>query len=509
MRKTLVPWLVFAGGAAAVAASVSLSATLTVAPATAAAPAAAPAPAAPAASPAVQAPVAAAAKPAAPSGPAVERRLHLASAEASSFLWDDFNKFQQNYHPMYIGDDDPKTAWVEGVKGHGEGEWLRLKYTQLEGASRVRVLIRNGYQKTDRLFALNSRLKDVTLKLLPGGETLKATLKDDKGFQEVVLNQPAGPFDGVELRVGSVYPGSKWDDLTVSDIQVFVTATTRENPAYEKARLEKLLKWKQERAAMAAAFKDTVKQQMPLLPQYTLTSTETQRPDSSDPPPAPGCKKHEYSFRCRAPQVLDVATKSQVGSAESLALAKKLAAGRFAEMQKVRLALVDKRPFPTTDGLCVHDLNFCEAGCYEGIELPQVSALGFLATSGFNTFEDKAIPDLEKALDAEPRACRAPDKGQAYYYAYRQKNGEGRDTVRALFIVRCGGVESREGMSATAYGQLLVYNEQGQLDLSVSDNKVTEFGFTERGGQKVLTAARQIDFDTLRTLAEPAKVATK
>ena len=76
-----------------------------------------------------------------------------------------------------------------------------------------------------------------------------------------------------------------------------------------------------------------------------------------------------------------------------------------------------------------------------------------------------------------------------------------RDTVRALFIVRCGGVESREGMDSVAYGQLLVYNEQGQLDLGVSANKVTEYGFTERGGQKVLTAARQIDFDTLRTLA--------
>ena len=507
MRKTLVPWLVFAGGAAAVAASVVLSVTpavtLAVAPATAAPPAAAPA-----ASPAVQAPVPAAVQKAAPSGPAVERRLHLASAEASSFLWDDFNKFQQNYHPLYIGDDDPKTAWVEGVKGHGEGEWLRLKYTQLEGASRVRVLIRNGYQKTDRLFALNSRLKEITLKLLPGGETLKTTLKDDKGFQEVVLNQPSGPFDGVELRVGSVYPGSKWDDLTVSDVQVFVTATTRENPAYEKARLEKLLKWKQERAAMATAFKDTVNKQMPLLPQYTLTSKD-ENSEVDQLPMAPGCKKHEYGFRCHSFLLMEAASRRKVGNSESLALARKLVSGRFAELAKVRLALVDKRPFPTTDGLCVHDLNFCNEGCYEGIELPQVSALGFLTTSGFNTFEDKAIPDLEKALDAEPRACRAPDKGQAYYYAYRQKNAEGRDTVRALFIVRCGGVESREGMDSVAYGQLLVYNEQGQLDLGVSANKVTEYGFTERGGQKVLTAARQIDFDTLRTLAEPAKVATK
>ena len=80
----------------------------------------------------------------------------------------------------------------------------------------------------------------------------------------------------------------------------------------------------------------------------------------------------------------------------------------------------------------------------EGVGL--LPALGLFSTSGFNTFEDKAQPALEAALAASPRECHRRDSGKAFYYAYRSKNGEGRDTVRALFVVRCGAVETREDL---------------------------------------------------------------
>src|SRR5688572_22276739 len=83
----------------------------------------------------------------------VERRLHVDQAAASSFLWNDWNRFQENYHPLYIGDDDPKTAWVEGIDGNGEGEWIRLAVSELEGATRVRLRLRSGYHKSKSLFA--------------------------------------------------------------------------------------------------------------------------------------------------------------------------------------------------------------------------------------------------------------------------------------------------------------------------------------------------------------------
>ena len=63
---------------------------------------------------------------------------------------------------------------------------------------------RNGYQKTKRLFQANSRARVVTVVLLPSQQTTDVELKDEFGWQEVAVEQPAGKLEAVELRVKSV-----------------------------------------------------------------------------------------------------------------------------------------------------------------------------------------------------------------------------------------------------------------------------------------------------------------
>ncbi|HEX4460661.1 MAG TPA: hypothetical protein VIA18_21930, partial [Polyangia bacterium] len=205
--------------------------------------------------------------------PALERRLHFEKVEASSFLFNDWNKFQENYHPSYIGDDDPATAWVEGGKGPGVGEWVRLDVARMQGATQARVRIRNGYQKSDRLFKANARAKTVTIVLLPSRAKLQAALADREGWQEVIVPQASGPLDGVEIHIDAVYPGTKYDDLCLSDAQLYVTATTPDNPAFERAHLEAILRWKKERAAAATLFKQESGKTLPIAPQYRATKT--------------------------------------------------------------------------------------------------------------------------------------------------------------------------------------------------------------------------------------------
>src|SRR5712671_5542447 len=101
----------------------------------------------------------------------VERRLHIAQAEASSFDKNDYNRFEENYLPLYVADDDPSTAWTEGVPGDGAGQWLRVRFSSMKGATKVRLRIRNGYQKSHKRFVDNERARKVTFKLLPGGAT--------------------------------------------------------------------------------------------------------------------------------------------------------------------------------------------------------------------------------------------------------------------------------------------------------------------------------------------------
>lgn len=187
---------------------------------------------------------------------ATERRLHLAIAEASSYLVNDWNKFSANYLPLYIGDDDPQTAWT--LKTEGINEWIRMRVTPMEGATKVRLRIRNGYQKSPRLFAANSRVRSLKVVLFPSKIETIVELKDASGWQEIVVEQPTGPMDGVEFHIQSVYPGSKYDDLCLSDVQIHVSATSPENPAYEKQRFTKLLSWKSERLAAAKLFQSNL-----------------------------------------------------------------------------------------------------------------------------------------------------------------------------------------------------------------------------------------------------------
>jgi len=211
--------------------------------------------------------------PAAKPRPPKERRLHVASAEASSYLVNDWNKFQENYLPLYVGDDDPHTAW--SLKTEGIGEWLRVHVTPMEGASKLRMKIRNGYQKTPRLWEANSRAKELTVTLLPSKKTVDVRLEDKSDWQEIALEQPVGAFEAVELKVKSVYPGKKYDDLCISDLQLYVTATSSDNPAFEKQRLEKITTWKKDRAAAAKMFKTKLGQSLPMAAQYTVTRPES------------------------------------------------------------------------------------------------------------------------------------------------------------------------------------------------------------------------------------------
>ena len=186
------------------------------------------------------------------------RLLRHTEVEASSFLRSNWNKYSENYHPNYVADDDPKTAWVEGVDGNGEGEVLRLPTSVIKEARAVRLRIRNGYQKSEGLLAANAAPREVRVAVLGGqGEVahVNATLERKMGWQEVVVPLPAGAgVSEVALRVDSVHAGSKYKDTCISDIQVYVDTDVVYRAAIEEARHQRLLAWTAERRKTAAYF---------------------------------------------------------------------------------------------------------------------------------------------------------------------------------------------------------------------------------------------------------------
>lgn len=423
----------------------------------------------------------------------VERRLHVTSVEASSFLWNDWNAFQENYHPNYIADDDPTTAWVEGQKGVGKGEWVRMRVTPLRDATRLRLRVRNGYQKSDRLWKANGRPRTVTVTLLPSKVAATRTLVDQMGWQELLVDQPRGPLEAIELRVDDVTPGEKYEDTCVSDVQIFVTASTPDNPALERARFARLVAWKRERVEAARLFKSASGKAMPIGPQYTT------REEGESLSPPRGCDdalcRSRFALASLGADTLGAELAPRAG-----AVAKAVKPG-LAGWRPVQVALKDKRPLPRVDGVCSTDLYACNEGipCGEGMTLPLDGELGWLSTAQLGVFDVKEQPKIEEVISVKHPKCRARGETTTFAWALpgasgvsgaSGASGDGRASIEALVVARCGAIESRDGYEPASQVQILVYGASGRLEAVATPITASALGWRERSGAEGPLLAR-------------------
>jgi hypothetical protein len=422
--------------------------------------------------------------------PPVERRLYPDRIEASSFLWNDWNRFQENYHQNYVGDDDPRTAWTHGTPGGGAGQWLRVHVTALRDATRLRLRIRNGYQKSRRLFARNQRARDVTVRLLPSGPAMRRSLSDTWDWQELVIERPAGPLAGFELRVDSVHPGSHYDDLCISDIQVFATAATRDNPLFERGKLRRLLAWKAARIEAARLFRSAAGKSMPVAPQYRSETRGGATVDAGE--------RCQWNGACLAQEALALATRTWPGHRDTLQAARSALAGGFTGWLPARVSAVDRRAVPEVDGLHVASLGeFVEpvAGDQDGFELPQTGELGYLRADHLKrVYGHQGAPPLERILRGEAAGCSRGRRPVHHGFtpAAEITAGAGARPLRSLLLVSCGTVEEREGELAVARWQLLLYDGDGQLSFVIGPGQVTALEWRSGGAGPLLAAAERV-----------------
>lgn len=203
------------------------------------------------------------------------QRLHAEQATATSFLKGNWNKYEENYHPNYVLDDDPKTAWVEGVEGDGVGESLTIPLSTLWSARAVRLVIFNGYQKSAALLGANAAPKQLTVTVHgPGGvETARQQLSLERKMGPQSFDIPvSGGLTDVVLTLDSVHPGAKYGDTCLSDVQVFADSDMPYNAAVEQGKHEALLQWKNNRLQVAKYFAS-----LPKNYPYASTHFETKR----------------------------------------------------------------------------------------------------------------------------------------------------------------------------------------------------------------------------------------
>ena len=187
------------------------------------------------------------------------KRLYAEQASASSYLQSNWNKYDDNYHPSYALDGNPKTAWVEGVDGNGEGQTLSIPLSDVKAARAVRLRVFNGYQKSAALLDANAAPAELTILVRDAGGdvvgTQQASLKKALGPQEIVVAIEQGRgVASVTLRVDSTHPGRVYKDGCLSDVEVFVDSDVQYVEAVEIRKQAALKAWIGGRMKAAKAF---------------------------------------------------------------------------------------------------------------------------------------------------------------------------------------------------------------------------------------------------------------
>ncbi|GAA5483276.1 NADase-type glycan-binding domain-containing protein [Haloferula sargassicola] len=124
------------------------------------------------------------------------------------------------------------TAWSEGAEGPGIGEWIEMKPEVPKPLKAIRI--RAGYDGDDpSLFTKNARPKRVEV-VLNGEHRFEAELEDTREEQRIAVAGYDRPVKSARLVFKEVYPGSEYEDLCVSGLQLEVALD--EKPEIQPAR---------------------------------------------------------------------------------------------------------------------------------------------------------------------------------------------------------------------------------------------------------------------------------
>lgn len=135
---------------------------------------------------------------------------------ASATQLEEPNRPKEFYAAMNAVDAKPGTAWCEGVPDDGIGQWVELRLAAPKPMKRFGATA--GYGKNPKIFKNNNRVKEATLST-DTGCTQKLSFKDLPRIQ-FFPSTCRGPVSKVKLTIDSVYPGAKFKDTCISEVDV-------------------------------------------------------------------------------------------------------------------------------------------------------------------------------------------------------------------------------------------------------------------------------------------------
>ena len=124
-----------------------------------------------------------------------------------------------SYRASKINDWNHETAWVEGVAGHGVGQWVEFRDIYGDGTITT-ITILNGYVKSDKAWSENSRVKRLKV-YFNDRPVFILELQNSRSLQTFQVQNLLGNatyIDKLRFEIMEVYPGTKYQDTVISDI---------------------------------------------------------------------------------------------------------------------------------------------------------------------------------------------------------------------------------------------------------------------------------------------------
>ena len=130
---------------------------------------------------------------------------------------------RNSYGVASLLDTSNYTAWFEGKKTDGIGEWILVDFGELRKVGAL--VIKNGYNKNKGIYYKNSRVRTLSL-TYSNGKKQTVSLKDKPGEQIIKL---AGNITArwVKLSILSVIRGNKYKDTGLNELRVVSSAAAK------------------------------------------------------------------------------------------------------------------------------------------------------------------------------------------------------------------------------------------------------------------------------------------
>lgn len=122
------------------------------------------------------------------------------------------------YFPNFAFDNNPSSAWCEGAKGAGVGEWLQFNFDR--DVMLKQIKIQPGYFKNEKSWVKNNRLAEAAL-LFSDGTTRNVRLEDKMQTQTIDVGRVRTNW--VKIKISDYFAGSAdSEDTLISEVS-FVT----------------------------------------------------------------------------------------------------------------------------------------------------------------------------------------------------------------------------------------------------------------------------------------------